>query len=530
MPWCRLKSMAVETDPSHDLVDAGAARARLGAGRERRLHPFSWAFVLLAQLRSFALPLIVLLFVGGENDSLQWWGLVAVAAMTIAAVLRYFTWRFRIDDDELVISTGLLQRTVRHVPLARIQAVSLKRNLLHRLFNVAEVQLESSAAGNEPEARLQVLSMDDAHALEQLVELHRHDGTHLTPASDFQADSATPSVAASTASVLLRVPFSELLKLGLVSDRGTLIFLAAMGSVFNLVEEFIQDHAESWARSMSHFLGGLHLSWLVWLALAGVVLIAAWVLGRGINIVLVLLRDYDFTLEGSNERVSVERGLITRVRASVPLSRIQHWSLRQGLLMRWLGRRSLSVETTTLRSDQKEATLSALVPIAAPGTVDAIVRACEPDWSEPLVFRPLHPRAWRRLAVPRCCLTLLACAALLHWLGVASLAVLLLLPIWVFVAHKQAAAAGYALTETLLIWRSGWLDRRVSFARIDKLQGLRQVQSPFDRRHGMATLRADTAGANPLGHRLHLCYLPEGEAQALFASLSEGVATSAWRC
>ncbi|HET9047745.1 MAG TPA: PH domain-containing protein [Chiayiivirga sp.] len=522
--------MPAERDPMPAARDADASLARLGAGDERRLHPFSWAFVLLAQLRSFALPLIVLLFVGGENDTLQWWGLVAVAAMTIAALLRYFTWRFRIDADELVIATGVLQRTVRHVPLARIQAVSLKRNLLHRAFDVAEVQLESSAAGNEPEARLQVLSMDDARALEQLVELHRHGAGSATTVHDSHLESMPRSPATSAATVLLRVPLSELLKLGIVSDRGTLLFLAAMGSAFNLVEESIQDHAESWAQSMSHFLGGMHLSWLVWLALAGVVLIAAWVLGRVINIVLVLLRDYDFTLERSNERVSVERGLITRVRASVPLSRIQHWSLRQGLLMRWLDRRSVSVETTTLRSDGKDAALSALVPIAAPAALDDIVRQCEPDWREPLVFQAVHPRAWRRLAVPPCVLTLLLCAVSLLGFGLPSLLLVLLLPVWIFVARKQAATAGFVLTETLLIWRSGWLDRRLSFARIDKLQGLRLLQSPFDRRHGMARLHADTAGANPLGHRLHLWHLPEAEARALFDTLSVRVASSQWRC
>ena len=33
-------------------------------GAERRLHPLSWLFVLLAQLRQFIVPLLALLFYG----------------------------------------------------------------------------------------------------------------------------------------------------------------------------------------------------------------------------------------------------------------------------------------------------------------------------------------------------------------------------------------------------------------------------------------------------------------------------------
>ena len=33
-------------------------------GQEHRLHPLSWLFVLLAQLKQFILPLLVLLFAG----------------------------------------------------------------------------------------------------------------------------------------------------------------------------------------------------------------------------------------------------------------------------------------------------------------------------------------------------------------------------------------------------------------------------------------------------------------------------------
>src|SRR5690606_25286195 len=69
-------------------------------GNERRLHPWSWLFVLLQQLRQFIVPLLVLLFLG-RGDSYALWPLVGVAALAATSVWRYFTYRYRIDDDRL---------------------------------------------------------------------------------------------------------------------------------------------------------------------------------------------------------------------------------------------------------------------------------------------------------------------------------------------------------------------------------------------------------------------------------------------
>ena len=47
-------------------------------GQEHRLHPLSWLFVLLAQLKQFILPLLVLLF-AGRGDRNDLWGLLAIS-------------------------------------------------------------------------------------------------------------------------------------------------------------------------------------------------------------------------------------------------------------------------------------------------------------------------------------------------------------------------------------------------------------------------------------------------------------------
>ncbi|WP_147694808.1 PH domain-containing protein, partial [Vogesella mureinivorans] len=94
---------------------------------DRRLHPLSWLFVLLGSLRQFALPLIAFVVFGQRADEGDLWfqamGLAAGVLLTLGAVARYFTYRFRIERGVLVVRSGLLNRNLRQIPLTRIQNV-----------------------------------------------------------------------------------------------------------------------------------------------------------------------------------------------------------------------------------------------------------------------------------------------------------------------------------------------------------------------------------------------------------------------
>ena len=80
---------------------------------ERRLHPLSWLFVLLQQLKQFIVPLIVLFFFG-RGDRNELWPLIGVGVLALVSLWQYFTYRYRIAGDSLVVT----QRPVRTQPAA----------------------------------------------------------------------------------------------------------------------------------------------------------------------------------------------------------------------------------------------------------------------------------------------------------------------------------------------------------------------------------------------------------------------------
>lgn len=479
---------------------------------DRRLHPWSWFFVLLQQMKQFVVPLVAALFFGGDRNEL--WALIGVGILAIVSVLQYFTYRYSVGADGLTIRSGWLHRQRREIPYARIHNVSVEQSLLHRFFGVAELRLES-AGGQKPEAQMRVLRLDDALALERLV---RHRGA--TQAGEGASEVAAPDV-------LLAMSPGEVARLGMISNRGLFVLLAAWGGSYQVSPRFAQNLFETWGRALFGWVETHHFSWAQYAIAGASFVLAAIALMRLLSIALAVLQYYGFTLSEEDQRLTVERGLLARSRSSASRRRLQAWTLHEGVLHRLFKRRSLHVDTAGGGGEQgQKRALRELAPIATPQACDALIEHLLPGagWSQ-LAWQPLHPRTAWRLFLPNAVFPLLLCAALCWRFGWIGLFALLLLPWSAFVARKHARHAAYAVEERLVAVRGGWFSRHWRFAELDKVQAVRLSQGPLDRRWGMATLWLDTAGASPTAPPLRLRYLPEADARALLDRFAHTLAT-----
>ena len=480
---------------------------------------------MLAQLKQFIVPLLVLLFVG-RGDRHDLWGLVAVGVLVAASLAEYLTYRYQLLEDAIVIRRGWLHRSRREIPYARIHNVNLHQSLLHRLVGVAEVRLES-AGGAKPEAQMRVLTLAQAEALEALVRRHGH----ATPGADDTAGNGA-------APPLLAMSNGDVFRLGLISNRGMLLVAAAFGAFAQTGENVFGVVIDRWGKLAFgglRDLAGAHADdspLLIALAIASLVL-AAVVALRLLSVLLAFLQYHGFTLREGDGRISVERGLLARYRSSARPRRIQAWSLHEGVLHRLFDRRSLHVQTATGQRNAEggqQHALKELAPVATPATCDALVAHFLPGhgW-DTLDWQPLHPRAWWRMALPGLLLLGVLAGALVLRFGPAGLALLALLPPLLWRARKLARACGWACNDRLIAWRSGWWSKRWNFAEIGKIQALRLGRSPIDKGTGMASLLLDTAGASPFGAPLHLRHLPVAAAEALSARVAAQVARTGLR-
>lgn len=487
----------------------GAKPAAVDA--DRRLHPMSWLFVLIQQLRQFIVPLLALLFFG-RGDRNELWSLIGVGVLVLVSLWRYFTYRYGIGGDSVVVRSGLFNRSLRVIPFVRIQNVALHQNVLHRLFGVAEVRLES-AGSKEAEAHMRVLKLDDALALESLV---RRRGVSAAEAVEERAD------------ILLRLSPADVLRLGLVSNGGLVLVGAGLAALSQMVPDVNGRIPERVLRQGLRWVSG-HVD-VHQFDTAGYALLAVGVIGatavalKTLSIVLALLRYYGFELSEQGRRLTAERGLLGRWRTTVPRRRIQAWTLEEGLMHRLLGRRRLAVDTVGADEDEEGRALKELAPIATPAACDALVEHLLPraHWDQ-LDWQSLPGATWWRLFLPDVPWAVLATVALYWHLGGWGLLALLWLPWAAFKARRRAQRIGYAYSEHLIAVREGWWHRYWRFAELDKLQALQIKRSPIDRRCGTATLWLDTAGAGTLAPPLRIRFLPEAQARRLYESLAAGL-------
>lgn len=499
---------------ANDLNTVPEDGAAASPEKMQRLHPLSWLFVLVQQLKQFALPLILLLFTG-RGDRNELWPLIGVAALAIYSIFQYFTYRYRVLDNELIVRSGVFQKSVRHIPFGRIQNVSITQNILHRLFDVAEVKLEA-AGGATPEAHMRVLSLANAQELEELIRGHSIVVQTLAAAT---ADAAP----AAENEVLHQLSVLDVIKLGLINNRGMLVIGAAIGLSFQGAGDAMAGLMKPMVRYLFGWSESLHLGTSATVLGIMFAILLLLVLVRIFSVLIALLQYYGFNLSQLGRRLTVQRGLLSLLRSSLPLRRIQAYGLTEGWLHRRFNKRSLKVDSASgaAINDQDKSPLRDLVPLADPKQMDELIARFLASEQWPIqTWHSLHRDAWKREFLIPALLVLLTGTGAAIFYSVYAAALLLLIPVLLLRAKVWSAHAAFAHTEHLIAVREGWLSREWRFAEISKLQGLSLYEGILDRRYGMASVYLDTAGAQAMSSAFRIPYLPREQARVLMAVLA----------
>ncbi|WP_171016989.1 PH domain-containing protein [Pseudalkalibacillus caeni] len=344
----------------------------------KRLHPVALVLGLLRQLRELAIPFIVFLFIGRENNEFTGWYALAIVGLLVLSLiigaLKWFFFTYRVEEGELRIEQGVFVKKRRYIPMERIQSIDFSQGVVQRLFGLVKIQIETAGGGDEPEAVLSAVTKDDGETL-------RHQLTEKKSADKELDDQEEPGKQA----IMKKLSRKDLLIAASTSSGigVALSFVAAFGSQ---IDNFIPD---AFFITLTEQLIQSSIALIVSVVL--IVLFVSWVL----SITGVLLQYGRFTLVRSGSDLIIERGLLERRQLTIPVNRIQAVRMVEGLFRQPFGYAALHVESGG-GGGKEEKFSTVLFPIMRKKNVASFLAEVVPEFHSTLEVNALPSRSvWR---------------------------------------------------------------------------------------------------------------------------------------
>jgi putative membrane protein len=456
---------------------------------DSRLHPAGIAIYAVQALGRALFPLVVIfgLSLLGGRGGVDWtrtviYGVIGIAAATIAGYVRWSTTRYSVDERAVHLHTGVIRHAETDVPLARVEALDVQQGPLQRLFGVFSVDVQTGGGGGKGgEIVLPALGPDAVRELRELV--------------------GAPAPAVDEAN-RLRLGLGSLLVTALTAAQlGVLVPVVAIG--FQVAQQaFEEDEGRTAVRALPDTMGE-------WLLAGGVLLGAAWAL----SVAGAWVAFAGFAVARDGDRLRIRRGLLSRREATIPVARVRAVRVVEGVLRRPFGLATLQMEVTGYA--EEAAVARTLFPLLRTRNVFAALERLLPELAdEPGGLSRPPGRAWRRyLLLPSLAgLAIGAVAGL--WLGSPwPLAVLL-----VGAAYGQArwSAAGWRLNDGRIAIRSRRVARVTVLAPSRYRESHELDQSLLQRRARLADLRVDFGKKT----HAHIRHLDAADATAAFEALA----------
>jgi putative membrane protein len=389
--------------------------------RWHRLHPLSPLVSAGRVLIAVVILLAPSLALGqGVSDSVL--DLVLVGVLALFGVVSWLVTRWRVENDDLRIETGLLRRSSLRFPLKQIQAIDIVRPGLARLFGLSELRLRLGGS-TRGHARLAYLRTKEAERLRRRL-LALAEGTTAEPAA---LDEERVLLTIPTARLVVSIVLSRI-GLGAAAVLAALIAAAALGPA---------------ARA---FAG------------TGVI----YVLG----IVTALWRrfndEYRLTVAEAPDGLRLRGGLVATSAETIRPGRVQAVRMVEPLLWRPFGWCRLELDIAGKQRSKGEGAaerrqLRAILPVGGRDLAQMLLERIVPN--APAERSPPPRRA--RLKSP-----------------------------------LRYRYLSWGRTDDCVLTSSGRIARTTDWVPLAKVQSLRRVQGPVQRRLRLATVHLDTAGRN----------------------------------
>ena len=443
-----------------------------------------------------AFPIIILLIFnrGQERDNYEIIIVLVISLVsTILSIAAYYKFRYHIEGDEVIINKGILKKVNLNVPFDRIQAINTNQNIIHRIFNVASLEIDTAGSKNS-EIKIDAISIKKANKLKDYILSKKA----ISDAADIDSEETQIRFIQTEEKELLRLDIPALLKVGIGQNHFR--SLALIGLFFLGLTQYAdmflnkKEYTE-----LSEQMSSMAMSFI--LVITPLIIIAAFLF----TLFRTVLKYYDLHFKETNQGYRLISGLFTRNEKQANFQKIQLVGWHTNPIKKLFGMFELNLSQAFSSSMVKSQTLQ------IPGMYQhQLEQVCNSYFSnenrQDFLAHAVSPRLMIRVFAQLFSIILLLGIAkwifpeiFLSW---SMLIVALILSIvYTYVSWKKW---NVKIGHQGILIEDGFIRTTYTLLRWEKIQGLRSRQSIFQKRRGLTDLHIFTAAGT-----LKIPYLKE---------------------
>ncbi|MDV4152693.1 PH domain-containing protein [Clostridium sp. AL.422] len=426
-------------------------------------------------------------------------GIYVILALIILSVLKsllkWFTIKFSVNNNELLYYTGLINKKKLEIPFDKINTIDINRNIIDRLFNVSTLKIDTGAVKElGQEIKLKINEKDVYEIRDLINELSSeniNDSIELLEKSHQKTFCKT-------------ITFKEILIYSLSKSK---IFWA-IGGVF-FIGDFILNLEETFNISITNnvvesievekiFSIGLFKSILILI----LVFIVMYVFISIIYIIFEFVRLYNFTVTNDKNDIKIKYGLLTIKEYSIPKDKIYAIRYKQNILQQFL--KIFQIEVVTVGYGDEKNEQAILYPVADKDFINSTLKLILPSFEFAGDINKPPKKALSRFIIKRS-IVLIAFLIIplafmipntLLLIKICSFTILILYNILLGYLNYRNTSLG--VNKELLVASSGSIEKVTTLIKQEYLQSVEILENPFQRKKHVCDFKLDIY-SNKLG-------------------------------
>jgi len=439
--------------------------------------------VLIRQLFPF---LLIILFGGSMNKkgTLMYFIIVVAVLGFIYSVVAFFKYYFYLSEDKLIVQKGVFKKSKIEIPFDRIQSINFEQNLIHRLFNVVKLNMDTAGSSN---TELQIVALDASLASNISEYILKHKAEQVD-----QSESVIDKQLDRTKKVIFRLSIPQLLKVGITENHlrsgGIIIFF------FFWIWENLRDMGTDVMDKMKDY-APLAEALTASLVVISALVILFMILSFIISLIRTILKYYNLNMYRMGDGFIVESGLLNRREYAAKDHKIQVLTWSQNLLQNWsdIFELKLKQASSIAVADKKSLQVAGLDWEDVQETEAYLLKEYYPELlgietqGVHPYYRFRHFYYWTLFLLPAIVIFTLLQE---QKIAIALVAFYIYGLVSTQLSYKKKR---FGISKNLLLLRGGTFGHKATILQLFKLQNIMIGSTPFQRKRNLGSLTVFTA-------------------------------------